>query len=68
MAEVAGKVKKLLWRAVILCLPCKVQLRRKHVNVNEVCLMCNEDAETIIHSPTGKLWRMASFHNVNEME
>ncbi|XP_074347208.1 uncharacterized protein LOC141686043 [Apium graveolens] len=47
--KVPPKFKHFLWRAIIDCLPTKVSLGMNHVNINELCLMCNDDSETSTH-------------------
>lgn len=44
------KALHLVWRAVSHCLPTKTILQRKHVGVDDICPVCNEEAETIFHS------------------
>ncbi|KAF4364750.1 hypothetical protein F8388_018426 [Cannabis sativa] len=46
---VPPKVHHFLWRACSGCLPTKVQLNTKHVNVDLLCLFCNMEYETIYH-------------------
>lgn len=41
--KVPPKVKNLLWRASTDCLPAKVQLRTKRVDVNVTCSICYEE-------------------------
>lgn len=48
--KVPAKVKNLVWRATTGCLPTKVQLRTKHVDVNDTCHVCNNASESIFHS------------------
>ncbi|XP_074323130.1 uncharacterized protein LOC141660070 [Apium graveolens] len=43
------QVMNLIWRVSTFCLPTLVQLQTKHVRVNNMCPVCNEAAETIIH-------------------
>lgn len=48
--KIPPKIKNLMWRAATGCLPTKVQLRSKHVNVCHLCPMCNSEPETICHA------------------
>ncbi|KAF4386100.1 hypothetical protein F8388_016352 [Cannabis sativa] len=43
------KVKNLMWRAGMNCLPTMVQLRSKHVNVSSQCPVCQIEDEPILH-------------------
>lgn len=47
--ELKSKVKKLLWRASNDCLPTKVQLGSKYVDVNVTCSIRNKETESIYH-------------------
>ena len=47
--RVPPKVKDLLWRASSNCLPTKVQLRLKFVDIDDACPSCNNERETISH-------------------
>ena len=47
--RVAPKVKDLLWRAATGCLPTKVQLRLRHVDIDVSCSLCNDGRESINH-------------------
>ncbi|XP_030483709.2 uncharacterized protein LOC115700281 [Cannabis sativa] len=47
--KVPPKVKDLLWRVASNCLPTKVQLRHRHVNIDSICPVCSSDSETILH-------------------
>lgn len=47
--KVPPKIKKLLWQASSKCLPTKTQLQLKHVPVNALCPLCNNDNESICH-------------------
>lgn len=47
--RIPPKVKDLLWRATTNCLPTKVQLRTKHVNIDARCPSCQIERETISH-------------------
>ena len=47
--KIPVKVKHFLWRAVSNCLPTKDLLRRRKVDVNLVCPMCQNSAETVLH-------------------
>lgn len=44
------KVLILIWRAVTYCLPSKVQLQTKHVQINNIFPVCNEGVESIFHA------------------
>lgn len=44
------KTLNLLWRALSECLPTKVQLPRKHVQVDTRCPVCLDGDESILHS------------------
>lgn len=39
-----------IWRAVNYCLPTKTQLQGKHVQINNVCPVCNGEVESISHA------------------
>lgn len=43
------KALHLVWRAATSCLPTKMQLQRRHVNVDNLCPVCNEAVESNIH-------------------
>ncbi|KAM6552834.1 hypothetical protein CsatB_013596 [Cannabis sativa] len=43
------KVHHFLWKACSGCLPTKVQLQTKHVNVDLLCPFCHMQVETIFH-------------------
>ncbi|XP_074348955.1 uncharacterized protein LOC141687648 [Apium graveolens] len=45
-----SKVLNLIWRALSNCLPTKVILARKRVPVDNVCPICKNNDETIIHA------------------
>ncbi|XP_060964883.1 uncharacterized protein LOC133033858 [Cannabis sativa] len=47
--QVPPKVHQLMWRALSGCLATKVQLNTKHIPLDEICPMCNQMSETIIH-------------------
>ncbi|KAM6568954.1 hypothetical protein CsatB_016939 [Cannabis sativa] len=47
--SVPSKVHHFLWKACSGCLPTKVQLQTKHVNVDLMCPLCNLETETIFH-------------------
>ncbi|XP_062088516.1 uncharacterized protein LOC133795082 [Humulus lupulus] len=47
--KVPPKVRNLLWRASIGCLPTHVQLRLKHVEVDSIFPLCQGAPETITH-------------------
>uniref|UniRef100_A0A803QBL9 RNase H type-1 domain-containing protein n=1 Tax=Cannabis sativa TaxID=3483 RepID=A0A803QBL9_CANSA len=47
--KVLPKVKDLLWRAASNCLPTKVQLRHRHVNIDSIFPVCSLDSEIILH-------------------
>lgn len=44
------KALNLVWRAVSFCLPTKTLLQTKHVQIDNMCPVCNEEIETIFHS------------------
>ncbi|XP_060974042.1 uncharacterized protein LOC115695103 [Cannabis sativa] len=46
---IPSKVHHFLWKACSGCLPTKVQLQSKHVNVDLLCPLCNMHVETIFH-------------------
>ena len=48
--KIPPKVKNFLWRSINNCLPTKDLLHIKQVHVNSTCPVCNEDAESILHS------------------
>ncbi|XP_060965763.1 uncharacterized protein LOC133034618 [Cannabis sativa] len=43
------KIKNLMWRAAVGCLPTMIQLRTKHVEVSSLCPLWRVETETIIH-------------------
>lgn len=45
-----SKVLNFLWRVLSNCLPTKVMLAQKRVPVNQVCPVCKNNDETIIHA------------------
>ncbi|XP_062094300.1 uncharacterized protein LOC133800357 [Humulus lupulus] len=47
--RVPPKVKDLLWRASSNCLPTKVHLRLKHVDIDPTCPVCQVSRESINH-------------------
>ena len=47
--KVPPKAKNFLWQAAKECLPTKVQLRSKHVPVDDTCPFCQDGSETIVH-------------------
>lgn len=47
--KIPNKVKHFLWRALSNCLPTKVLLLTKRVQVNASCAMCNDSHESIMH-------------------
>lgn len=47
--RVPPKVKNLLWRAASNCLPTKTMLRSKHVQVDSLCPLCQQQRESISH-------------------
>lgn len=57
------KVLNLIWRAVNHCLPTKTQLQSKHVSVDNMCPVCNEEEESVEHALvkcrlTGRVWQL----------
>ncbi|XP_062118364.1 uncharacterized protein LOC133831980 [Humulus lupulus] len=48
--KVPHKVKNLLWRVVLGCLPTKSQLHLKHVTIDMYCPSCNMVVESIYHN------------------
>uniref|UniRef100_A0A803NFH1 Reverse transcriptase domain-containing protein n=1 Tax=Cannabis sativa TaxID=3483 RepID=A0A803NFH1_CANSA len=48
--KVPPKMKNLVWRACMDCLPTTVQLRSKHVEVSTLCPVCSSAEETIFHA------------------
>lgn len=44
------KCSNLVWRAVSYCLPTKTALQTKHVQIDNICPVCNEEVESTIHS------------------
>uniref|UniRef100_A0A803QEC5 Reverse transcriptase zinc-binding domain-containing protein n=1 Tax=Cannabis sativa TaxID=3483 RepID=A0A803QEC5_CANSA len=67
--EVPPKVLHFLWRAITGCLPTKVQLTTKHVNVDLFCPFCNNFFETISHvllecSFSYSCWNLSSLSAV----
>uniref|UniRef100_A0A803Q5E4 Reverse transcriptase zinc-binding domain-containing protein n=1 Tax=Cannabis sativa TaxID=3483 RepID=A0A803Q5E4_CANSA len=47
--DIPPKVQHFLWRALSECLPTKIQLNTKHVNVETSCPFCSLAEETIFH-------------------
>ncbi|KAM6591439.1 hypothetical protein CsatA_014044 [Cannabis sativa] len=47
--QVPPKVHQLMWRALTGCLATKVQLNTKHIPLDQLCPMCHQSSETIIH-------------------
>ncbi|KAM7523192.1 hypothetical protein LguiA_013094 [Lonicera macranthoides] len=47
--NVPGKVKNFLWRAFFLSLPTKSALQARHVDIENICPLCNSEVETDIH-------------------
>ncbi|KAL9450649.1 hypothetical protein AB3S75_012387 [Citrus x aurantiifolia] len=47
--EVPTKVRNFVWRAANNVLPTVVNLRSKHVILNDLCMVCNSDKETVLH-------------------
>ncbi|XP_060961018.1 uncharacterized protein LOC133031516 [Cannabis sativa] len=47
--DIPPKVQHFLWRVLVGCLPTKVQLGTKNVNVDLYCPFCNSALETITH-------------------
>ena len=43
------KVKNFIWRVAMNCLPTRDHLRRIHVDVDSICLICMIDQESIFH-------------------
>lgn len=48
--KIPPKVKHMLWHAATGCLPTKVQLQSKHVNIDAMCPQCQLEPETISHA------------------
>lgn len=44
------KALNVVWRAVSSCLPTKTILQTKHIQIDNICPVCKEEAETIFHS------------------
>ncbi|XP_060969468.1 uncharacterized protein LOC133036755 [Cannabis sativa] len=64
---VPSKVHHFLWKACSGCLPTKVQLHSKHVNVDLLCPLCNMHVETIVHvlvdcSFSRSCWALSSIN------
>ncbi|KAM6569605.1 hypothetical protein CsatB_017590 [Cannabis sativa] len=47
--DIPPKVQHFLWRATSGCLPTRVQLNTRHVNVDNMCPFCHQAPETICH-------------------
>ena len=47
--EVPNKVKNFIWRANVNCLPTKLALKRKQIDISEICPICNDNVEDVIH-------------------
>ncbi|XP_060959373.1 uncharacterized protein LOC133030597 [Cannabis sativa] len=47
--DIPPKVQHFLWRAASGCLPTRVQLNTRHVNVDNMCPFCHQAPETICH-------------------
>lgn len=47
--HILRKVHLFLWRLINNVLPCKVNLKYRHVDVDEVCLVCGVASETTMH-------------------
>ncbi|KAH9734279.1 putative reverse transcriptase/RNA-dependent DNA polymerase [Citrus sinensis] len=47
--EVPAKVRNFVWRAASNVLPTAVNLRSKHVSLNDLCLVGNFDKEIVLH-------------------
>ena len=49
MSKVAPKVKYFMWRLIQKCLPVKVNLREKCVDLETACAVCGNQDETLEH-------------------
>ncbi|XP_037492935.1 uncharacterized protein LOC105645130 [Jatropha curcas] len=62
--QVPGKVKLLIWSVMCDALPCKTNLKRRHLEIDEICLVCGFDNETALHilydCPCAKSCRLLS--------
>ena len=47
--EVPNKVKNFIWRAIVNCLPTKLALKRKHIDISEIGSICNDNVEDVVH-------------------
>uniref|UniRef100_A0A803QIS9 Reverse transcriptase zinc-binding domain-containing protein n=1 Tax=Cannabis sativa TaxID=3483 RepID=A0A803QIS9_CANSA len=64
--RVSPKVKDLLWRALSQCLPTRINLKEKHVNVVKVCPLCDIFAKFVEHCFikcwfAEGVWKVAGF-------
>lgn len=48
--KVPLNVKHMVWRAAIGCLPIKIQLQSKQVNIDNFCPQCQVELESIVHA------------------
>lgn len=62
--KIPPKVKNFIWRAAMNCLPTKDLLRIKRVNVNDRCPLCNEEAESIVHTLISCTFARACWNNL----
>ncbi|KAK6139898.1 hypothetical protein DH2020_026343 [Rehmannia glutinosa] len=62
---IKNKIKHFLWRCNQSILPTSIQLRRRGMNVDEICQMCGEERETIMHvffhcTRAKQVWKLAN--------
>jgi hypothetical protein len=48
--QVSNPTKTFLWRACSNILPTKVNLARRKVLDNDICILCNREPESVIHA------------------
>jgi len=61
--QVSSKVKHCIWRECTNSLPTQKSLRSRHIEVDLICNICNQETETVVHamwmSPTDRnVWAM----------
>ena len=47
--QIPLKVRHLIWRACIGCLPTRIALRSRKVELTEICPLCNAEPEDTMH-------------------
>lgn len=63
--KIPPKVKHFLWQACTNCLPTKDNLQSKRVQVNNICPVCNNCSESVLHTLVNCSYAVACWSRVS---